>query len=99
MGKCKFRICRTPAYTFIPRGIYGFEFIAPDVKLIVVMKNYRMFELRTVTYGVCCRAQIGPYIPVVSPYNGGGCFRINGYGRKRSEEHTSELQSRQYLVC
>src|SRR3712207_8340692 len=22
-----------------------------------------------------------------------------GHGRKRSEEHTSELQSRQYLVC
>src|SRR3712207_9320549 len=33
-------------------------------------------------------------------------FRVNGYGRsverylrERSEEHTSELQSRQYLVC
>src|SRR5947209_19651077 len=25
------------------------------------------------------------------------CFRNTGYGR--SEEHTSELQSRQYLVC
>src|SRR3712207_8324410 len=28
---------------------------------------------------------------------GGGSGR--GCGRKRSEEHTSELQSRQYLVC
>src|SRR3712207_8379920 len=25
--------------------------------------------------------------------------RGEGYGRRRSEEHTSELQSRQYLVC
>src|SRR3712207_9184932 len=24
---------------------------------------------------------------------------LYGYGRPRSEEHTSELQSRQYLVC
>src|SRR3712207_8456181 len=26
-----------------------------------------------------------------------GCFRVHSQGR--SEEHTSELQSRQYLVC
>src|SRR3712207_8399520 len=24
---------------------------------------------------------------------------VNGFGARRSEEHTSELQSRQYLVC
>src|SRR5258707_5407474 len=28
-----------------------------------------------------------------------GTTRIENEGRKRSEEHTSELQSRQYLVC
>src|SRR3712207_7154258 len=28
-----------------------------------------------------------------------GNGRIGTHGRKRSEEHTSELQSRQYLVC
>src|SRR3712207_7919759 len=27
------------------------------------------------------------------------CRLIGGPGRRRSEEHTSELQSRQYLVC
>src|SRR5438445_9323217 len=27
------------------------------------------------------------------------CPRPNAAGRRRSEEHTSELQSRQYLVC
>src|SRR3712207_7133591 len=26
-------------------------------------------------------------------------LRVHGVGRRRSEEHTSELQSRQYLVC
>src|SRR3712207_7809537 len=26
-------------------------------------------------------------------------YLVNEYGRQRSEEHTSELQSRQYLVC
>src|SRR3712207_8210589 len=28
-----------------------------------------------------------------------GHLRASGLGRERSEEHTSELQSRQYLVC
>src|SRR3712207_7820133 len=30
---------------------------------------------------------------------GGGLFRRGFIGTGRSEEHTSELQSRQYLVC
>src|SRR3712207_8136594 len=30
---------------------------------------------------------------------GGGCQDDPGEGEARSEEHTSELQSRQYLVC
>src|SRR3712207_8402869 len=42
-----------------------------------------------------------------SPSTGRSCPRRGGrarrcsadYGRRRSEEHTSELQSRQYLVC
>src|SRR3712207_9108476 len=29
----------------------------------------------------------------------GAGYRDAGAGRRRSEEHTSELQSRQYLVC
>src|SRR3712207_7064925 len=28
-----------------------------------------------------------------------GFLSVNGYRKARSEEHTSELQSRQYLVC
>src|SRR3712207_7127747 len=30
---------------------------------------------------------------------GAAGLRVVGHGRERSEEHTSELQSRQYLVC
>src|SRR3712207_8890181 len=34
-----------------------------------------------------------------APRGGQGGARRTGVGRQRSEEHTSELQSRQYLVC
>src|SRR3712207_6946261 len=37
--------------------------------------------------------QVGPLLP--GPGGGDGRLRV----RPRSEEHTSELQSRQYLVC
>src|SRR3712207_8414195 len=39
-------------------------------------------------------------VPVGQPLRGGGA-RLGGERRhrRRSEEHTSELQSRQYLVC
>src|SRR3712207_7919640 len=45
---------------------------------------------------ICCRLS--------SPMSFGwcgafGCSSGPGAGRPRSEEHTSELQSRQYLVC
>src|SRR5947209_13272395 len=33
------------------------------------------------------------------PAGGGNLARASGADRRRSEEHTSELQSRQYLVC
>src|SRR3712207_8528962 len=35
-------------------------------------------------------------VPAVHPR---GCIRPRRTHRRRSEEHTSELQSRQYLVC
>src|SRR3712207_7365516 len=40
-------------------------------------------------------------VPEVQPDAGRGYFRLEcpRLGRLRSEEHTSELQSRQYLVC
>src|SRR3712207_8820317 len=40
------------------------------------------------------------------PFGAGSCYECEGRGRhrprglaRRSEEHTSELQSRQYIVC
>src|SRR3712207_8864760 len=46
----------------------------------------------------------GPREPGVLPEHLGGGEAVSGSGawsarRSRSEEHTSELQSRQYLVC
>src|SRR3712207_8078740 len=49
----------------------------------------------------------GPVVPPTSPprarrarrSRGGGRHGRAAGGRQRSEEHTSELQSRQYLVC
>src|SRR3712207_8307443 len=32
-------------------------------------------------------------------FHNNSSFLTTNYGKKRSEEHTSELQSRQYLVC
>src|SRR3712207_6881195 len=40
----------------------------------------------------CCRGRSGPITGAIHSCRGGGA-------RARSEEHTSELQSRQYLVC
>src|SRR3712207_7503333 len=41
--------------------------------------------------------------PTLVPYLTGRALNLHRYpdgaGKKRSEEHTSELQSRQYLVC
>src|SRR3712207_8974174 len=37
--------------------------------------------------------------PAVGRLSGGGAPRAEQRGGLRSEEHTSELQSRQYLVC
>src|SRR3712207_8215119 len=48
-------------------------------------------------------ARAGPSQPVVTSraHRGCvvGCVRARARGVARSEEHTSELQSRQYLVC
>src|SRR3712207_7825345 len=41
-----------------------------------------------------CSSLDGETVSLVVPYEPGG-----GYDSYRSEEHTSELQSRQYLVC
>src|SRR3712207_8187043 len=60
------------------------------------------------TYPSRCKTHVGEYVglarlcwhrPVVRPENWSGRHvRILPFGG-RSEEHTSELQSRQYLVC
>src|SRR3712207_9110912 len=42
----------------------------------------------------CARAYGGYCQSAARPWDGNVCA-----GRRRSEEHTSELQSRQYLVC
>src|SRR3712207_8354062 len=42
----------------------------------------------------------GGLLPFWCRRDGGqACSSPGGYRRRRSEEHTSELQSRQYLVC
>src|SRR5690606_41360729 len=38
-------------------------------------------------------------IPAFPGAEGGGAYSFGGRGGKRSEEHTSELQSREKLVC
>src|SRR3712207_7634493 len=50
--------------------------------------------------GGACRLD-GPLHRVRAAARGGGCRRAGASrgGAARSEEHTSELQSRQYLVC
>src|SRR3712207_7645363 len=48
--------------------------------------------------GQCQRTGVAEHAPdlVVQP---GSQLPASGCGQQRSEEHTSELQSRQYLVC
>src|SRR3712207_8932614 len=51
-----------------------------------------------------CRAGVPPQEPEARAQSGGGHQRdvervADGVAALRSEEHTSELQSRQYLVC
>src|SRR3712207_7661662 len=43
----------------------------------------------------------GPDVPgsFTPPVSGGRRVDVDARGARRSEEHTSELQSRQYLVC
>src|SRR3712207_7779608 len=41
----------------------------------------------------------GPVAAAGAGAGRGGFDKLNHPGRERSEEHTSELQSRQYLVC
>src|SRR5258707_4530547 len=43
--------------------------------------------------------QLLPILSDLDPPFFAGNVEINADGKKRSEEHTSELQSRQYLVC
>src|SRR3712207_8511210 len=43
---------------------------------------------------------VAPIMRVVKPHDVPyGCWSVLSRSRNRSEEHTSELQSRQYLVC
>src|SRR3712207_8115627 len=49
---------------------------------------------------VALQAIIGHQYPArQARFNGEACVGVGGLGGLRSEEHTSELQSRQYLVC
>src|SRR3712207_7694346 len=43
------------------------------------------------------RRKVDKLLPAASGHDGSAPFSVVGWGR--SEEHTSELQSRQYLVC
>src|SRR3712207_7606794 len=48
----------------------------------------------------CQGGQVFPDSLLVPPRNDASrVVRVGDLGRRRSEEHTSELQSRQYLVC
>src|SRR3712207_9299732 len=55
--------------------------------------------------GLCCRHPARPPRPLHArpprhrPHAAGERRGAPGAGTERSEEHTSELQSRQYLVC
>src|SRR3712207_8171404 len=45
------------------------------------------------------KAEGDPYYPVPRPENAALYRKYHELAEARSEEHTSELQSRQYLVC
>src|SRR3712207_8542741 len=55
-----------------------------------VIQNWRPGVVERLGLGYDDVARVKPDIVYVS---------ISGFGPDRSEEHTSELQSRQYLVC
>src|SRR3712207_7400735 len=44
-------------------------------------------------------AASAPWDRALSATGGRGSSRVHNWTARRSEEHTSELQSRQYLVC
>src|SRR3712207_8090436 len=53
---------------------------------------------------VCVGSMLGFYPPAFFPTSAGAEYRLSPLleplaAHRRSEEHTSELQSRQYLVC
>src|SRR3712207_7262911 len=55
-----------------------------------------LFRSRTVVRAAAVRA---PHLAAADRVPGRRAAAGAGAGRRRSEEHTSELQSRQYLVC
>src|SRR3712207_8651415 len=61
----------------------------------------RLLALEEVPVPVAARAAVGvsPALPVVRVVRVGVLPAGPSLGVPRSEEHTSELQSRQYLVC
>src|SRR3712207_8730804 len=69
----------------------GFGVVAPAIPLFA-----RSFGVGTTAVGLAVSAFA--FFRFVSAFSGGSL--VERYGeRTRSEEHTSELQSRQYLVC
>src|SRR3712207_7091010 len=69
---------------FIAINVINHAFTSPTVTLTVMALMSYIRILRD-----CCTDSLDELIPV---------FKVLS-GFKRSEEHTSELQSRQYLVC
>src|SRR5258707_11449326 len=81
-------IRRPPRSTLFP---YTTLFRSPDFAALAVLGEARLRAAAALRRGSWGRHN--------APGNVSACARPAGLPRGRSEEHTSELQSRQYLVC
>src|SRR3712207_7540033 len=81
-------------YTTLFRSIFGTAQISAAITAAERKGQAKIVATPRVTALNNRPAQIesGSQIPVITPQSGSA-------GASRSEEHTSELQSRQYLVC
>src|ERR1035437_10236219 len=66
--------------------------LKPEVILVVSSPVLRVVQVNTDTIPIV-------FVGVTDPVNRGFVANLEHPGGNRSEEHTSELQSRQYLVC
>src|SRR5258708_20408369 len=71
--------------------------LSPDERATLVMKEMTIDEKITLLHGTG-HPGLGPMSPLSSGSNGGAGYVV-GVERLRSEEHTSELQSPDHLVC